>query len=164
MFGGGEPGAHFDDLWMWDGNDWTFVPAGTPPKARSSPVMFAGSGGLVVFAGLGTNPNGGNVPLKDSWRMRWDGSTTGEVCETADSDGDTLAGCTDPDCWARCTPTCPPGTSCAAGGSRCGDGTCNAALEDCWLCPADCGACTARCGDFACAGTESHATCPGDCP
>src|SRR5262249_25240771 len=87
----------------------------------------------------------------------------GETCRGGDTDGDGLEGCDDPDCWARCTPDCPPGASCPENAPRCGDGTCNLLLEDCHLCPLDC-ACTPRCGDSYCDPPENHATCPGDCP
>ena len=60
-------------------------------------------------------------------------------CEDGvDEDLDTLTDCDDPDCAARCTPHCPPGATCADTLPRCGDGVCNAALEDTALCPGDC--------------------------
>ena len=52
-------------------------------------------------------------------------------------DGDELAGCDDPDCWGRCAPRCPPGTSCAPTAPQCGDGTCSS-IEDYLVCPEDC--------------------------
>ena len=59
-----------------------------------------------------------------------------DLCIEVDTDGDTLIGCDDPDCWARCTPFCPPHTSCPADVPRCGDGTCSR-VESTRLCP-DC--------------------------
>lgn len=55
-----------------------------------------------------------------------------------DEDGDGLAGCTDPDCAALCTPFCLPHQACEAAAPRCGDGVCDAALETIMLCPSDC--------------------------
>ena len=66
------------------------------------------------------------------------GSFPADVCDGADSDDDDLVGCDDPDCWGRCTPTCPPFTSCVDG-PGCGDGACDVVLEDAALCPVDCG-------------------------
>jgi len=96
----------------------------------------------------------------DAWLLRY--VATGARYETCasgvDNDGDGLAGCADPDCWARCTPACAPGTCTTTVG--CGDGTCNAALENCRNCPADC-SCEPVCGDAICDPLED---CPGDCP
>jgi cysteine-rich repeat protein len=86
-----------------------------------------------------------------------------EVCQHGrDVDGDGLIGCADPDCWGYCTPFCPPGAECDEAQPRCGDGTCNTALETCRMCPGDC-ACESLCGDFFCDAGETAATCPGDC-
>jgi hypothetical protein len=112
-----------------------------------------------VFGG-----GGESVPMGDLWRLRWatDGAT--ELCTIdVDTDGDGLAGCADPDCWAVCTPLCPPGAPCPATAPRCGDGTCNADLETCRMCPGDCGACAPACGDNFCDPGEAAASCPGDC-
>jgi hypothetical protein len=54
-----------------------------------------------------------------------------------DTDGDGLAGCADPDCFARCRPMCSPGAPCDASYPHCGDGTCSA-VEDYLICPDDC--------------------------
>jgi hypothetical protein len=54
-----------------------------------------------------------------------------------DTDGDTLAGCADPDCFGKCFPLCPPGLSCDPLAPRCGDLTCGA-VEDYRICPSDC--------------------------
>lgn len=80
---------------------------------------------------------------------------------TADTDGDGLVGCgdnldpqdplhnADPDCFGWCFPTCPPPSLLAeragvcdpthlASAPHCGDGVCNAILEDYLICPTDC--------------------------
>lgn len=90
---------------------------------------------LVMFGGTGLSGN-----RRDTWSLRHDTPLPlAERCVLADEDldGDGLAGCADPDCWGRCAPLCPPGTSCGAAAVRCGDGTCTA-IEDHALCPTDC--------------------------
>jgi cysteine-rich repeat protein len=120
------------DTWEWDGNAWTqryTVTTGpdTPKGAAYDPVRHVvvahGSRmGAAVTMTLGFESVDGMAP---------------ERCLIAgeDSDGDGLAGCADPDCWGRCSPTCSPGTTCATPG--CGDATCDP-TEDYLLCPTDC--------------------------
>jgi hypothetical protein len=76
----------------------------------------------------------------ETWLLRFESLEAPEACRdpSVDLDGDQLTGCDDPDCWARCAPTCPPGTSCPAGHPHCGDGICDTALEDARMCTADC--------------------------
>ncbi|MFN0249969.1 MAG: hypothetical protein ACKV2T_24005 [Kofleriaceae bacterium] len=77
--------------------------------------------------------------------LTWE-SAVSETCLLGnDHDGDGLAGCADPDCWARC---------------NCGDGTISV-LENCHNCPLDVGACPILCGDSVCSLGET--SCPGDC-
>jgi hypothetical protein len=115
--------------------------------------------GVVVMGG-----HGADVALKadDQWLLRWESYAPDEACidAAADLDGDERTGCDDLDCWAVCTPSCPPFTSCDAAAPRCGDGTCSA-VETCRMCPGDCGACTAVCGDGWC---DAGEVCAGDCP
>jgi hypothetical protein len=89
-----------------------------------------------------------------------------EACTTGlDGDGDGHRGCDDPDCWAVCTPLCPPYLpACPADAPRCGDGTCDP-LEACTSCALDCGACVGgTCGDGRCDPDEADGGgCPGDC-
>jgi hypothetical protein len=47
-------------------------------------------------------------------------------------------------------------------GGRCGDGVCRGS-ETCATCPGDCGDCTDVCGDGICSGAETCRTCPVDC-
>jgi cysteine-rich repeat protein len=153
------------DAWEWDGSDWSFIAAGSSPPPRQQAALFParGGAGVVVFSGIG--PSSGPPPkLTDSWLLRWESLDPDESCRTGDDlDGDMLAACADPDCWYACTPECPPGTSCDPAAPHCGDGTCNALLEDCQICPQDC-TCAPVCGDFVCDPTETAASCPGDCP
>ena len=65
------------------------------------------------------------------------GEDSGSCTARTDGDGDGFMGCNDPDCWGRCTPTCPPATSCVAG-PRCGDGLCDVVYEDTLICGVDC--------------------------
>jgi len=48
------------------------------------------------------------------------------------------------------------------GGATCGDLVCNGS-ESCASCPGDCEACPASCGNGACEADETCQTCPGDC-
>lgn len=150
----------FGDAWQWDGNAWSLLP--DLGRRRQHSLVEAGDGaGVVVFAGFDLDKleRRGDLTL-----LRWDAPTTYEACTDSDGDGDGLVACADPDCWWRCSPVCPPGTSCATDAPRCGDASSNLLLEQCFSCPADSGECIARCGDFTCASSESTATCPGDCP
>jgi hypothetical protein len=93
--------------------------------------------------------------------LRWAPDTPMEWCRYGhDTDGDSLVGCDDPDCWGYCEPWCLPGTSCDPALASCGDGTCQS-LENGRLCPADCALPAALCGDLRCDPTET--ACPGDC-
>jgi cysteine-rich repeat protein len=155
MFGGraGFVAAR-NDVWEWDGEHWVQGTAPLPPVGRTQHALFASpdGAGVLVFGGgvVEADLASGIVEvLSDVWRLRWDGVHPDESCVAIDIDGDEVAACEDPDCWARCV--------------GCGDGTCDEALESCDLCPEDCGACPPRCGDFACAAGETEATCPGDC-
>jgi len=70
--------------------------------------------------------------------LRFTSTTPDEDCPSdADTDGDGLAGCGDPDCWGRCTPLCPPFSTCTMPTPGCGDGVCDP-LETHALCPVDC--------------------------
>jgi len=153
LVGGTTPDGPTGDVWEWTGTDWTPIPATVTSNARIvATESFDGSG--VIFVAV-EDPT-----LLAATLLSWRTNTVYEACEGTDHDGDRLTGCADPDCWARCTPTCPPGTTCNINEPHCGDGTCDAALEDCRLCPIDCGACPVICGDFVCSAGED---CPGDC-
>jgi cysteine-rich repeat protein len=116
---------------------WTELAVGVRPSPRRNHVAFHDSirHGIVMFGG-----DGNTARVGDTWILRWESATLDENCvTTSDADGDGLAGCTDPDCWGRCDPRCPPGvTDCDPQRPRCGDAICNPALESTALCPADC--------------------------
>jgi hypothetical protein len=103
--------------------------------------------------------------LGDTWLTQYRSRTSpDESCRFGrDTDGDGLIGCDDPDCWAYCTPSCPPGAPCDPTAPHCGDGVCNQHLETYRLCPQDCGAPAPVCGDFFCDPGETATSCPGDC-
>jgi cysteine-rich repeat protein len=126
------------DSWEWDGTTWRALAVATGPGPR-------------VKHGLAYDPirhqvigYGGGQGTPSSLRLqtvarRFSSQVNGpDACHDLDTDGDSLVGCGDPDCWARCTPHCPPGGPCDPAAPRCGDGTCNPRLEHHRLCPADC--------------------------
>lgn len=154
-----------NDAWEWNGVTWSPIAAPEVPSPRLGMSLMPASDGAGVVALGGAELSASGTPsLADAslWHLVWQGQAPDEGCrDAADHDGDTLSGCADPDCWTVCSPTCPPGTSCA--GTRCGDGQCDAELESCQMCPGDCGECAPVCGDFSCGSAESATTCPGDC-
>ena len=152
----------YGDAWEWDGSNWRQVPATADLSPRHLHVAFSppeGSGVMVV-GGDDNGPADTRTPRVLRW-TREQGAAA-ETCEArVDQDGDGLAGCADPDCWARCQPRCPPESSgCSTLSPRCGDGACSS-LESANICPVDCGATTAVCGDLVCDPGEA---CVGDCP
>jgi cysteine-rich repeat protein len=161
MFSSSSPDAQ-SDVWEWNGAAWSEPDIdGTPPGPRgSAAMMIARDGSLVMFSGNESQ----TVPNNESWQLTWENNFPSETCVTPiDLDGDGLAGCADPDCYAVCNPTCTPGVACDATAPHCGDGVCNSDLETCRMCPEDCGACPAVCGDSFCDPGETPASCPGDC-
>jgi cysteine-rich repeat protein len=160
LYGGEGPGGLLQDTWEleWEpgGPRWNVVSTNTLPNNRYNAALFSdprGAGLTLIGRYVG------NETVVDTWQLRWRGVGYGEACREADEDqdGDGAVSCADVDCWARCAPACPPGTSCAVPG--CGDGTCGAS-ESCRLCPTDCGSCTPVCGDAHCDPGEA---CIGDC-
>jgi len=157
-----------NDVWEWDGMQWSVLAPAQRPPLRIAPLVFPtkDQSGLVMMNGFAPEPPPGFPrAFSDVWRFRFQGASPDEACQlSADVDGDGKTGCADADCWFACAPECPPQASCPASAPKCGDGTCNMALESCRNCPSDCGACTAVCGDAFCDAPETAATCPGDCP
>lgn len=139
LFGGRSADvAPLADTWEWDGATWTrvFTPTFPPPRARPSLAYDDIRRQLVLFGGrdlIGTD-------FDDTWILEYASTEVAHercVVATDDLDNDGFAGCADPDCWGRCTPDCPPGTSCASDAPRCGDGDCGF-VETHLLCPSDC--------------------------
>jgi hypothetical protein len=155
LTGGDVPGI---GSFEWLGDDWHEIGAvdDAPDRVDAAGFSSIDGAGTVVFAGVDRSSNA----TGDWWTLRWEGGID-QACTTGfDTDGNGVAGCADPGCWALCSPTCPPGTTCPADAPRCGDGTCSAS-ETCRSCPSDC-ACTPTCGDLICDPGETD--CPGDCP
>lgn len=126
-------------MWSYDGIAWRKRPtiAGPAARARAASAYDSLHHQVVQFGGV----TEGNTVVNDTWRFSTQAPLDGpDECRQAnvDSDRDGLVGCADPDCWGRCKPLCTPGQACASTLPQCGDGTCNADLEDKLLCPADC--------------------------
>jgi hypothetical protein len=162
LYGNNIQGAGEEDLWEYGATGWTQRLLDMPPypNYRGATAYDAARHQLVIYGG------------KNSWDtalLRYRSNVTTEACtfSTLDYDNDGAAGCADVDCWSVCTPLCPPGSAagCTNTGSRCGDGTCNADLEDSDICPSDCAFTgTIRCGDRRCSSpTETITSCPIDC-
>ncbi len=140
------------DVWEWNGTTWTAVPIALSigsARVLASPGFESGTVLIGNQTGQGTT----------TLRIAYGAETPYETCTSTDHDRDGLVGCADPDCWARCTPLCMPGTTCDAAAARCGDAVCSA-IESCRVCPSDCGECPALCGDGTCGAGED---CVGDC-
>jgi len=127
----------FDDWWEWDGTTWTM--AGSDPAiARSGHAAFydAFRRGIVIHGGA-KSALARDVTNDETWMLTFTAAGEGrETCQldNEDADGDGRMGCDDPECWARCAPLCPPGTSCPADAPKCGDGVCSP-VEDYVICP-----------------------------
>lgn len=135
-------GRWLTDTWEYNGETWSPMPvdSGNAIVVLNPLVFDARRAEILGIFPTPTDFSGAPRPTRVVG-YRWeDPRVLIETCElaTQDADGDGFAGCADPDCWGRCTPRCPPGTSCDATAPHCGDGMCNLALEDRALCPTDC--------------------------
>jgi len=78
LFGGlgpcGTHGGGCNDMWSWDGSAWSQLHPSSPPQARGRAGMAydADLGTVVLFGGLGFQPDGSSVDVNDTWG--WDGS------------------------------------------------------------------------------------------
>ena len=136
VFGGADP-SNSNETDEFDGETWTKLATGgpLPPKRTRGAGFYDPIRHELVIMGGQQN----TTYLGDTWILQWTSTTPDDACDgTTDLDGDRLKGCDDPDCWARCTPRCPPGTTCDPSAPHCGDGVCNPALETPTLCPSDC--------------------------
>lgn len=135
LFGGTDltTGLPSNAVWEWNRVIWRLraPPIAPPPRFGAAvsydPVLHR------IFMFGGEDEVGA---LGDTWSYGFQAATPADACIDTDTDGDGLAGCGDPDCWARCTPYCPPAATCASP-PLCGDGVCQP-LEDDLLCDADC--------------------------
>lgn len=140
---GGDLGAvdNYDPVtWAWNGSSWRALDVVVEPPPFTTVSLTRGPRGLIALGSvLGTD----EMTKTMFGIARLTSEQISDLPETCvldeDGDGDRLAGCADPDCWARCTPLCPPSqpaTGCTT--MRCGDGACDPAREDYLLCPTDC--------------------------
>lgn len=177
LYGGKNGNAELDDLWELGSTAtaWQrftpFVGAQTPALRASHAMAYdAVAHRILLVAGfrrITTPPYSMN--LGDTWSYGYGAVAASESCfSKLDYDGDGAVGCADADCWAVCTPRCPPVADVASCPMMpiCGDATCSP-FEDCRSCPADCpaggSACPIRCGDAFCDAPENATSCPGDC-
>jgi cysteine-rich repeat protein len=138
LFGGADDASEGNDTWRLRGDKWqnlsSQLQSEPPPSLAASAVYDPARGRVLVIGGqaLQTWSFGYTSPAKPR-----------ELCSSSmlDVDEDGLAGCLDPDCWALCSPSCPPvavaSGSCNQMAPRCGDGAC-APSESLLLCPQDC--------------------------
>ena len=153
------------DTWVF-GSTWEQVHASRASR-RGGHAAFPSRDGTAMIVWGGELDGTYDAPtrvLGDVQLLRTDNIHPYELCEAGvDNDLDGLVGCADADCWASCTPLCPPGAVCRGDLPRCGDALCNSSLENCRSCPSDC-MCASVCGDAHCDPGEAAASCPGDCP
>jgi len=137
LFGGvGAFAEYLDDTWEWDGTSWTQLAVSTPAPERGHHMMAYDSAHarIQIVGGYSTS-----LVRPPDWQLQYISTAPDENCRGADdADRDGLSGCADPDCWALCTPSCPPPTPCDPDAPRCGDGSCNPFLETSDNCPEDC--------------------------
>jgi cysteine-rich repeat protein len=134
--------------WRWEQSS----PAVSPSKLRAAALHYdPNHQQLVLFVGTSVFAETLD-PVVDTWAYRFSSSVAVDFCIAGlDSDGDGLFACgdaihkADPDCYGRCFPLCPipsldPSQPACNLTSlpHCGDGVCNAFLEDTLLCPTDC--------------------------
>jgi hypothetical protein len=126
LLGGGAPnanGAHYSDVWEWDGTSWEKV-HDDPTLARVGAHAFFAPllGGIVTYGGQVSEDGGFS---RRTYVLQWASLADREPCrlDEDDLDGDGSHGCDDPDCAPRC--------------SGCGNGTCEP-YEDRFICDADC--------------------------
>jgi cysteine-rich repeat protein len=130
--------TRFSDVWTWDGTAFAqLAPLVVPPARSGAKLLQDRRGTLVMYGG----DNAQSFATSDLQRLRFDQTLhDNERCQLAtdDVDRDGLTGCDDPDCRARCAPSCSvaiPYAQCT--GPKCGDGQC-APVEDRGICPSDC--------------------------
>jgi hypothetical protein len=158
-FGGNIGATLANQTFELDGT-WKELQSSSPPPAISFAPMAYVDGRTVLMLQRETAVS---LPTSISWELKLQSNPEGtpERCiegiqgdpdANLDSDKDGLIGCADPDCWNICTPLCPPTTTFGAkhwpascedvypGAPHCGDGVCNAFIENYIVCPTDCAA------------------------
>jgi hypothetical protein len=68
VFGGGGGFQLLNDLWAWDGSNWTQLATPLAPSLRAGAALICDPmrGVLVLFGGIGNN----GVELQDTWTFR----------------------------------------------------------------------------------------------
>jgi hypothetical protein len=66
LFGGTASGTKQNDLWVFNGTDWTQLYPVTSPSARATPAMVAWAGGSLLLFG-GSTASG---DASDTWIFR----------------------------------------------------------------------------------------------
>ena len=130
-----------DEAWEWSGDRWQNVNSFGIERPRTSThhtLTYDRQSRRILLLG-GPFPTQGDENPMETWTFRFASrDALDEDCLAAqDTDGDGLAGCDDPDCWAHCHVNCSPGMMCTEADLHCGDGQCNQALESAALCPMD---------------------------
>ena len=136
VFGGRTNEGASNETWEWRQTAWERVATAFATAVRAGGTAARDiRGEILVLAGA----NDEDAPIAGLIQLHSEiGFEPLERCiADVDDDGDSLAGCQDPDCWARCHPSCAFGVVC--GGPSCGDGACSL-VEDYRLCPSDCAA------------------------
>lgn len=136
LFGGQTEFGPSNEVWEFDGVRWTRqLPLNaTVPSAAPLMTFDTLNNNVLLLAGA--------TFVDDLRSYTFRSEYPAEQCVTGtDVDNDGLSVCADPDCFGRCFPTCSAtysGPCDRLTGPRCGDGDCNADLEDYLLCPGDC--------------------------
>lgn len=131
---GGQGVFQLGDLWELDDTDWRPLTV-DDTLVVADEVMYYDplARGMITFGGTASS-----VLQNDLRLLRFSSGEPVDLCIAGDdADGDELTACDDPDCWAYCTPLCPPAASCPSAVPRCGDGTCDP-IEDHLVCIQDC--------------------------
>ncbi len=83
LFGGfnflPDPSVYYNDLWRWDGSDWTELTPANPPPARSGHSASVSGGKMYIFFGGAAGNMYGDVwaydPQTNDWDQQLDGAT-----------------------------------------------------------------------------------------
>jgi hypothetical protein len=93
------------DTWERFGENWIEHASPMPIALSATPVYAPSRGEMLLFGTVSSSL----VLL----HHRYESAVPYETCEPGvDADRDGRAGCDDPDCWWKCTPTCPPYATC----------------------------------------------------
>ena len=94
LFGGVTLSGYYNDMWEWDGLDWTQIYA-NPPSARGfcSAAYDGANQRIAIFGGMS------GPALNELWFFQYASQWPDEICDNGlDDDTDTVTDCADPDC------------------------------------------------------------------